>query len=496
MRRSASVSRRALALFVAVVLIAFAQLAWWVVFQIGQARARLDEALGRSTAECRGAADAIRLAYLTWAEQVQRFRIGAETPEPVVQLAREGVESGLFGAVGVVRGEVVERLAGEGDLAMRAERVRELMTAPFVQLDGMPLVWLPRLERQGGASQESGLQGGRLPEETGEGVVLWARPSLKGAAALIAARYPHVELGSAPAEGAIDVFPGVFARVTPRWREELERSYRKPLVMFVTEGGFFCVLLLAGVLVIYVTLRQEVALKSRQANFISAVSHELKSPLASLRLHLQTLQMREVPEERRRAYLANMEDDLARLDRLTRNLLAAARLRGRQPALPLEPRDLAHDVRRFLEETSEDWARQGIGIKVEVEDDLPLLANAEGLRSVLHNLLDNAAKYSAGSKTVSLRAYRDGSCAVLEVTDRGIGIAPEEQRKIFEPFYRVGNELVREREGTGLGLYVVQEIVTVHGGRVEVRSEGAGKGSTFRVIIPFEGRDETAEDET
>jgi len=224
----------------------------------------------------------------------------------------------------------------------------------------------------------------------------------------------------------------------------------------------------------------------QQANFLSAVTHELKSPLASIRLFIETLELRDPPPEKRARYLANMRGDVDRLDSLVNNILAVARLDSGRFVVHADRADLGRDVADVVEALGKDASQRRLSVDLAVPAE-PLLARYDlgVLKTVLRNLLDNAAKYG-GNQPVHVTVARQGACAAIEVRDQGIGLAAEEREKIFEKFYRVGEEMVRQAEGTGLGLYLARELVRQLGGSITAESPGVGKGSTFRVTLPLD----------
>lgn len=268
---------------------------------------------------------------------------------------------------------------------------------------------------------------------------------------------------------------------------QLEAQRSRKIRMFVSEGLAFLALLLVGVLVIYRTLRREVGLKRQQTNFVAAVTHELKSPLASIRLLTETLGRLTLPDEKRREYLQSILLDADRLDGLVSNILSAARLEEGRPGRDQVRLDLVGEVRAVAGALRESLAERGVELEVEATGEgVPVCADPEAMRTVVRNLIENAAKYGGGKGPVSVCVRRNGRAAVLEVRDRGIGLQGDDCQRVFQKFYRVGDEMVRRVPGSGLGLYLVRELVRESGGDVEAHSEGLGHGTTFRVSLPLE----------
>ena len=276
------------------------------------------------------------------------------------------------------------------------------------------------------------------------------------------------------------------ARLRPESLRAIEIERRSHLSQYRWEGGFFLIVLGGGILVLWRVLRREADLLNRQQNFLAAVSHELRSPLASLRLTTETLLLRDLAATDRRGLLERNLEDLRRLERLVGNLLETTRLEERRAAPRRAPVDLSEAVSlAFAELGHRARGAEGIDIDVRVAPGLGLQADPVGLGTVLRNLIGNAIEsaQTAGSR-VEVTARRLDSEVELQVLDDGVGFEPSEGRRLFEKFYRPGSELRRNKQGSGLGLYLVRGFVALEGGEVEARSEGPGRGATFRVTWP------------
>jgi signal transduction histidine kinase len=260
--------------------------------------------------------------------------------------------------------------------------------------------------------------------------------------------------------------------------------------MFAAEGATFLCILVAGTALILRSVRREMELMRQQANFLSAVTHELKSPLASIRLFIETLELRDPPPEKRARFLANMRGDIDRLDGLVNNILAVARLDSGRFLVHVGRGDLGRDVAEVVQALGKDPSQRRLSVDLALPA-APLLARYDlgVLKTVLRNLLDNAAKYGGADQPVRVAVARQGQWAAIEVRDQGIGLAAEEREKIFQKFYRVGEEMVRQTEGTGLGLYLARELVRQVGGSITAESPGVGRGTTFRVTLPLSTED-------
>jgi two-component system phosphate regulon sensor histidine kinase PhoR len=189
-------------------------------------------------------------------------------------------------------------------------------------------------------------------------------------------------------------------------------------------------------------------------------------------------------EERRRQYYEMIGHESDRLARLVENVLDFARMEEGRKEYRFEPLETAPWLRALVEEFQAESAQQGVSLAATIPERLPMvLADREALTSAVHNLLDNAVKYSPECKTVWLDAEASGALLKIRVRDRGLGIAEEDQRHIFEKFYRGSGETARHVKGAGLGLSLVKHIVTAHGGSVECQSR-RGEGSTFSIHLP------------
>jgi signal transduction histidine kinase len=257
-----------------------------------------------------------------------------------------------------------------------------------------------------------------------------------------------------------------------------------PLVL----GILSFALIIAGIIVYTVFLVREIRRSEQHDSFINAVTHELKTPIASIRLYLETLQSRDVSEVQRREFYRVMLADADRLHQTVEQVLKAGIAGQRGAMLHRAPVDIS----ALALETAETarlrhhLAADAISVSVATPSPAGLLVDgdADELRTVLSNLLDNAVKYSRDRIQVSVEVAAPSPDTVwVRVRDRGVGIPRAQLKRIFNRFYRFQTRGFKVK-GTGLGLFIVRSIVKQHGGRVFAQSEGEGKGSTFTLELP------------
>lgn len=278
--------------------------------------------------------------------------------------------------------------------------------------------------------------------------------------------------------------------------QELVARYRPDLLSQV--GGWFALvhgllllaIILAGAYTMFLFWRRQSRLYQQQREFITQVTHELKSPLASIQLHLETIGLRQLPPERLNAFVQTMLDDTRRLHSQIDNLLLAARLEQRRRPAERRRIDLSAFVAEYLER---ERLRLPPGSRLEVAltPELGVAIEPDELGTVLRNLLENAVLYSPGTPEIEVRLVREGRWASLSIRDQGRGLQREELFRIFKRFYRVDQQGERVR-GTGLGLHIVQTVVKGAGGTVRAESPGPGAGCTITLQLPLVERKGTA----
>lgn len=263
----------------------------------------------------------------------------------------------------------------------------------------------------------------------------------------------------------------------------LAQSFAHNRRMLLGEALVIFTSILVFLAVAYRILRLEVSAAEQQSNFLLSITHELKSPIASIRLILETFQKRRelpIPTQEKLATNGLIETD--RLTALVNDLLLSARLETSYQLNP-EPIDLCSVLQETADKVLHKYPEAQI--KLDLNNGLPpVIADRMGLFSIAVNLLENAAKYSQPEPRIELTAYQAGTQEVIfTVSDNGIGIPDEEKRRIWSKFYRIGNEDTRATKGTGLGLYIVRQLVLLHRGHISL--EDHQPGSRFIVSLPI-----------
>ena len=246
-------------------------------------------------------------------------------------------------------------------------------------------------------------------------------------------------------------------------------------------------LIIAGLIIYTVFLVLEIRRNEEHDTFINAVTHELKTPIASIRLYLETLQSRSLSDEQKRGFYEVMLADAERLHRTVDHVLRAGAISQKPKVIARAPVDMSALARECVDLAVARHHLQAEAIVLEAHDAGPLMVrgDAEELRTVVTNLLDNAVKYSGNAVRVIVAVAAPSPDTVwVRVQDRGVGIPRKQLRRIFRRFYRVQARGLKQVKGTGLGLYIVRSIARAHGGRIFAQSEGEGRGATFTLELP------------
>ncbi len=285
-------------------------------------------------------------------------------------------------------------------------------------------------------------------------------------------------------EGA---FPGVWLAIKLRGTTLAAIGDHFVKTSFLTLGALSLVLA-GGIVLTHRNLAKEMALARLKSDFVSNVSHELRTPLSLIRLYAETLEMgRLSTPEKRQEYYGIIRKESERLTALINNILDFSRIEAGRKEYQFRETDMPELVHNTLESYRYQIEQNGFVFEEKIAQDVPKLrVDREAIARSLLNLVNNALKYSQDLNYIGLHLFSENNCVKLEVVDRGSGIPHAEQQKIFEKFYRVGDPLVHNTKGSGLGLSLVRHIVQAHGGQVAVHST-PGQGSRFTISLPVNG---------
>jgi len=254
-------------------------------------------------------------------------------------------------------------------------------------------------------------------------------------------------------------------------------------ISFLTLAALSLVLA-GGIALTYRNVTKEMALARLKSDFVSNVSHELRTPLSLIRLYAETLEMgRLTSPEKYQEYYRIIRKESERLTSLINNILDFSRIEAGRKEYDFRETDMRELVHNTLDSYRYQIEQNGFQFEEKIDEVPPLRVDREAMARSLLNLVNNALKYSQDRKFIGVNLYRDNGSVKLEVVDQGIGIPHQEQQKIFEKFYRVGDPLVHNTKGSGLGLSLVRHIVQAHGGDVSVDS-APGQGSKFTIALP------------
>ena len=281
-------------------------------------------------------------------------------------------------------------------------------------------------------------------------------------------------------EGA---FPGLTLAIKLKGTTLAAIGERFARISFLTLAALSLVLA-GGIALTYRNVTKEMALARLKSDFVSNVSHELRTPLSLIRLYAETLEMgRLTSPEKYQEYYRIIRKESERLTALINNILDFSRIEAGRKEYDFRETDMSELVHNTLDSYRYQLEQSGFQFEEKIDEVPPMRVDREAMARSLLNLVNNALKYSQDRKYIGVNLYRDNGSVKLEVVDQGIGIPPQEQQKIFEKFYRVGDPLVHNTKGSGLGLSLVRHIVQAHGGEVSVDS-APGQGSKFTIVLP------------
>lgn len=253
--------------------------------------------------------------------------------------------------------------------------------------------------------------------------------------------------------------------------------------MIIGEGIFFMIIFVVFAFRLKGAFVRDFKLQQQQRNFLLAVTHELKSPLASIKLYLQTMVKRTLSKEQQDQFISNSLKDIERLDYLVENVLIATKLESVRPQFPKEELNLSELIESVSQQLQIN-ACTSQTIQTTVEPEIWIKADRFALTNAVTNLIENAIKYSPANEAIEVRLWSDADKDTIQfsVADQGVGIAAAEKKRIFNKFYRVGQEGTRKTKGTGLGLYIVRTVLEMHDAQIKVK-DNMPKGSIFEVTF-------------
>ncbi|MCO5231507.1 MAG: HAMP domain-containing histidine kinase [Chitinophagales bacterium] len=266
--------------------------------------------------------------------------------------------------------------------------------------------------------------------------------------------------------------------------ELLSDFHERQRWMIIGEGATFLILIVLGIWKLRDIVKKEVGLVGLERNFLLSITHELKSPLSSAKLNLQTLSTRNLSSEQQKMLIHNTEEDVARLNDLVEKILLASRIGHANYGAQQDEINMSDLMLACIENVKNRNA--DIIIQQDIEDEIWVNGDELMLQSMVLNLIENAVKYAPTNSPIVVTFKKKDSLAILDVADDGVRIPDEEKLKIFDRFYRVGNESKRTTIGVGLGLFIVQQVALMHHGNVKIIDKSK-IGKIFRVEIPYIG---------
>jgi len=267
------------------------------------------------------------------------------------------------------------------------------------------------------------------------------------------------------------------------WGYLLVKAMPSSLAMILAEGPIFLFIFFAGAYSLHRSINKEHKLQEQKKNFLLSVTHEFKSPLASIKILLQTIQKRDLTKQQVLDFIGKSLRDIERLDDMVENMLLTAKIDNHSYTFPKDQFNLSvlvDSIVNRLQITKCEGTQQIID--AEIEPKIQITGDKFALTSVVTNLIENAIKYSGPCETVGVKLFSKDDKIFLEVADHGIGIADQEKSRIFDKFYRVGSEDTRNTKGTGLGLYIVKEVLDKHRASIKVK-DNRPVGSIFEVVF-------------
>lgn len=272
------------------------------------------------------------------------------------------------------------------------------------------------------------------------------------------------------------LYPEMYNTRVQQLQSELDTRKKQ----YIGEGSTFLLVILIGAAVVYSSFRRSIRLSKQQNNFMLSVTHELKSPIAAMKLNLQTLERHKLDEEKKSLLVERCVKEANRLNDLCNNMLIASQMEGRQYIPARE--QIQFD--ELVNSSFKDYAVRYAGRFIEKDIDVCMLhGDRLLLQMAINNLLENAVKYTPADKPVTVSLILKNNNVHLQIADNGPGIPDSEKSKVFNKFYRIGNEETRKTKGTGLGLYLTAKIVRQHKGKITI-TDNQPSGCVFEIVLP------------
>lgn len=266
-------------------------------------------------------------------------------------------------------------------------------------------------------------------------------------------------------------------------KSQMEEKRERRKKQFMGEGSTFLLIIFIGAAVVYSSFLRSIRLSRQQNNFMLSVTHELKSPIAAMKLNMQTLEKYQLDEEKKNALIDKCIREANRLNDLCNNMLLASQMEGGQYKSIKEQFSFTElvqfKIKEYMQRYPARFKQEEIAQKPGI-----ICGDKLMLQMAISNLIENALKYSPADKQIKVKLTAKNGNAVLEVADEGVGIPDSEKNKVFRKFYRVGNENTRTTKGTGLGLYLTQKIIQQHKGKITVK-DNEPNGSVFEIQLPL-----------
>ena len=260
----------------------------------------------------------------------------------------------------------------------------------------------------------------------------------------------------------------------------IQSEKKRKTAQYIGEGSIFFLLIAAGAIFVYRAVNRELTISRQQQNFMMALTHELKTPIAVAKINLETLQKRKLDESQQQRLISNTLQETNRLNSLCNNMLISSQIEAGGYRTAKEEINFSELLENCVSDFRQRFPQRSINASIEKD----LFVNGDNLllQIAINNLIDNALKYSSKEDEVTLKASQHQSTIQVSVADEGPGISDEEKRKVFNKFYRVGNEATKTAKGTGLGLFLTSKIIATHGGSITVK-DNLPKGIIFTIEL-------------